>query len=265
MKQLTRILLLAVCLLMIIGTFPVGAIIPYSTYTYDIDGEYVESPHAYVPYETISSATIGLSGDPITEPYDMCVGTVLRKNIEKDEYYSEWDGMIYVTDAGSVPRVIAIQYDEETSEYSVKYVLSDFINNWGVPDAISSPRGVFATDKELYVCDSDNARILVFSTVDTDEYAEGDFIKIIDEPKSEVFPDNHIYTPIAVAVGTSGYIYVVSSTTYQGIISMNKDGKFTGFLGTQTQKLSLMDRVWRSLLPSRKSRHLQTFPSNSTT
>lgn len=48
-----------------------------------------------------------------------------------------------------------------------------------------------------------------------------------------------------MAVGTSGYIYVVSSTTYQGIISMNHEGKFTGFLGTQTQSMSLMDMIWR--------------------
>lgn len=46
MKKLKRVFLLAVCLLMIVSSIPVGAIIPYSTYTYDIDGNYVESPHA---------------------------------------------------------------------------------------------------------------------------------------------------------------------------------------------------------------------------
>lgn len=244
MKNLKRIILLAACLLMIVGSIPVGAIIPYSTYTYDIDGNYVESPHAYVPYETISSASIGLE-TPITEPYDFCVGSILKKDIEKDAYYSEWDGMLYISDGGENPRVIAVQYNFETCKYEYKYELTSFVNNWGVPDKISSPRGLCATDKELYVCDTDAARVLVFSTVDTDEYKAGEFIKIIEEPKSEVFPDDHIYKPIAVAVGTSGYIYVVSSTTYQGIISMNEDGEFTGFLGTQTQSMSLMDMIWR--------------------
>ena len=60
MKKLKRVFLLAACLLMIVSSIPVGAIIPYSTYTYDIDGNYVESPHAYVPYETISSASLGM-------------------------------------------------------------------------------------------------------------------------------------------------------------------------------------------------------------
>ena len=244
MKKLRSVFLLAVCILMIAGTIPAGAIIPYSTYTYDIDGNYVESPHAYVPYETISSSTLGLE-EPISEPYDFCVGSVLKKSVEEDEYYSEWDGMLYISDSGETPRVLAVRYDFETCKYSLEYELTTFVNNWGVPDSITTPRGLFATDSELYVCDTDAARILVFSTVDTDEYKKGDFIRIIEEPKSEVFPDNHIYKPVAVAVGTSGYIYVVSSTTYQGIISMNHDGEFTGFLGTQTQSMSLMDMIWR--------------------
>ena len=244
MKNIKRLFLLVFCLLLVAGSLPVGAIIPYATYTYDIDGNYVESPHAYVPYEVISTSTLGLE-DPITEPYDFCVGSNLVKDIENDVYNSEWDGMLYISDGGENPRVLAIRYDFETCKYSFEYELTSFVNNWGVPDSISTPRGLFATDTELYVCDTDAARILVFSTVDTDEYKRGDFIRIIEEPKSEVFPDDHIYKPIAVAVGTSGYIYVVSSTTYQGIISMNHEGKFTGFLGTQSNSMSLMDMVWR--------------------
>ena len=248
MKNLTRIILFAFCLLMIVGNVPVGAIIPYSSYTYDIDGNYVESPHAYVPYETINSASIGLDV-PIADPQDMCVGTVITKLTGKADYVSEWDGMIYISDNGNgeeaPPRVIAIEYDFDTYEYKVKYVLDTFVNNWGVPDRIATPKGLYAANDELYVCDPENKRILVFSTSDTEEYKTGEFKKIIAEPKSEVFPDDHIYKPVAVAVGTSGYIYVVSSTTYQGIISLNKDGEFTGFLGTQTQTIPLWDMIWR--------------------
>ena len=244
MKRITKMFLLVFCLILIVGSVPAGAIIPYSTYTYDIDGNYVESPHAYTPYETISSATIGLEV-PLAEPQDFCVGSILLKDVETDEYYTEWDGMLYISDGGELPRVVAVEYDFETGLYSVKYELTTFINDWGIPDSISSPRGLYATDKELYVCDPDNARIIVFAIKETEEYSVGDFVKIIREPKSEVFPEGHIYKPVAVAVGTSGYIYVISSTTYQGIISMNPDGEFTGFLGTQTQSMSLLDMIWR--------------------
>ena len=84
MKKLKRVFLLAVCLFMIVSSIPVGAIIPYSTYTYDIDGNYVESPHAYVPYETISSASLGLE-TPISEPYDFCIGKRFIKETGKDK------------------------------------------------------------------------------------------------------------------------------------------------------------------------------------
>ncbi len=246
MKNLKRIFLLAFCALLIVGSIPAGAIIPYSTYTYDIDGNYVESPHAYVPYETISSASIGLD-TPLAEPQDFCTGSIITRKTGSSDFTSEWDNMIYISDKGNgseVPaRVVAIEFDEETNTYHVKHEFSKFVNNWGVPDSISSPQGLYAANGELYVCDPDNKRILVFST---NEENFGEFIKIIAEPKSEVFPDDHIYKPVAVAVGTSGYIYVVSSTTYQGIISMNKDGEFTGFLGTQTQSIPLWDMIWRN-------------------
>ncbi len=257
MKKVNKLLLLVISLVMILGCMPVGAIIPYSSYTYDIDGNYVESPHAYVPYETISTLSLGLEV-PLNEPYDLCIGSTLTHDIEKDEYTSEWDGMLYISDGGENPRVLAIRYDEETCKYVYEYELRSFVNNWGVPDTITSPRGLYATDSELYVCDTDAARILVFATIDGEEYKRGDFIRIIEEPKSEVFPDDHIYKPIAVAVGTSGYIYVVSSTTYQGIISMNNEGKFTGFLGTQTQSISVMDMIWRRFQTAEQRRKSTT-------
>ncbi len=241
-KSLSRVLLLAMCFVMIAGTIPVHANIPYSTYTYDIDGNYVESPHAYVPYEVISSKSLGLDELPIANPYDMCTGraSYLKDNVKT--FY--WDRMIYISD-GDNARVLAIEFDDATNTFNYKYELKEFVNDWGVPDSIVSPRGLYATDEELYVCDTDNNRILVFATGSNEEYEEGEFIKIIAEPQSEVFPDDHIYKPVAVAVSASGYVYVVSSTTYQGIISINSEGQFAGFIGTQSQSLTVMEMIWR--------------------
>lgn len=220
MKHLTRIFLVALCLLMVFGALPASAIIPYSTYTYDIDGAYMESPHAYVPYEVIDSKTIDLKV-PLDDVRDLFVDT---------------KGNIYISDATN-KRIVVLNPD-----YTFAYEVRAFVNEWGVPDAIVSPNGIFATDKELYITDTDANRLLVFST-----QGEHEFIRTIAEPESDVFPENHIYKPIAVAVGKSGYIYVVSSTTYQGIIAMDGEGKFTGFLGTQTASVSVIDLMWRKL------------------
>lgn len=47
-KKLARIFFLTVCLLMILSV-SAGAIVPYTTYTYNVSGIQQNSPHAYVP------------------------------------------------------------------------------------------------------------------------------------------------------------------------------------------------------------------------
>lgn len=252
MKMLKRMLLLAVCMLMIFGSIPAQAIIPYATYTYDIEGNYVESPHAYVPYEVVTATSLGMK-DNLADPQDMCVGRVSYTDDEAQKNFA-WDGYIYISDTNSEqgkPRVIVVKYD--TDECHFKYVteITSFINEWGVPDNIMDPKGLYAVDGELYVCDSEGARILVFATkditIDGVDYKLGDFIRTIPEPKSEVISDNHIYRPVAVTVSASGYVYVVGAETHQGIISINSEGDFAGFIGTQSQSLSFFDTIWRKL------------------
>ncbi len=251
MKNIKRIILLAMCLVMCLGTIPAQAIIPYATYTYDIDGKYVESPHAYVPYEVITSATLGMEDEPITDPQDLCTGRVSYLDGETQKNYY-WDGYLYISDSNSEednPRVVIAKYDEEEAGFRYVTQITEFVNEWGVPDAIEDPQGLYAIDGELYVCDSSAARILVFATTDKEidgvSYKMGDFIKTIPEPHSEVISDNHIYRPLAVAVSGSGYVYVVGAETHQGIISINGEGEFAGFIGTQSQTLSFFDMIWR--------------------
>lgn len=120
-KNIFRIFLLAVCVVLVVGSLPAGAIIPYSTYTYDIDGEYVESPHAYVPYEVIDSKTIG-NGVTLTDPTDICV---------------DRQGNIYIAD-GKGQQVVVVD-----KEYNYLYTIGEFVNEWGVPDSLDTPASVF--------------------------------------------------------------------------------------------------------------------------
>ena len=246
MKNLKRIVLLIVCFVLTLGCMPVNAIIPYSTYTYDIDGQYMESPHAYVPYQVIDQEYLGVT---LANPTDFCV------DFEKFIYISDQD-----TETGSV--VIL------NEKFNVVATISTFTNEWGVPDKIISPAAVFVTPtraedyaegdealntKTLYVCDSTQNRILVFdvTNIDPDLTAEENAANIvynttIYQPESDVFAEGHIFRPIAVAVDKVGRVYSVGELTHQGIISMNTDGSFFGFLGAQTQKTSIMDIIWRA-------------------
>ncbi len=246
MKTLKRILLLIVCFVVMLGCMPVNAIIPYSTYTYDIDGKYMESPHAYVPYQVIDQEFLGVT---LANPTDFCV------DFEKFIYISDQD-----TESGSV--VIL------NEKFEVVATISNFTNEWGVPDKIISPAAVFVTPtraedytpgdealetKTLYVCDSTQNRILVFDVSDIDPALTPEENKdniiyntTVYQPESDVFAEGHIFRPIAVAVDKVGRVYSVGELTHQGIISMNSDGSFFGFLGAQTQKTSIIDIIWRT-------------------
>ena len=70
MNMLKRMFLLAACIMMIFSLVPAEANIPYATYTYDIEGTYVESPHAYVPYEIITATSLGMT-NKLEDPQDM--------------------------------------------------------------------------------------------------------------------------------------------------------------------------------------------------
>ncbi len=216
MKKLTKILALAACLILVLGCMPLGAITPYSTYTYSIDGFALMSPDAYVPDRQVDSAYMGLE-TPIDDPRDMVVDG--NKNI-------------YIADAANNRIVVLDRY------FKVKFTINEFINQNGVPDALKSPSGVFVTEDKIYVADTDNNRIVMFEL-------DGTFYKVIEEPDADVFPAGSIYKPVALAVDAYGRIYVVSSSTYMGVIAINEDGVFQGFIGAQKVTPDPLQIIWR--------------------
>ncbi len=216
MKKLTKIFALAACVILVLGCMPLGAITPYSTYTYSIDGFALMSPDAYVPDRQVDSAYMGLE-TPIDDPRDLVVDG--RKNI-------------YIADAANHRIVVLDRY------FKVKFTIDEFINQNGVPDALKSPSGVYVTDEKIYVADTDNNRIVMFEL-------DGTFYKVIREPDADVFPAGSIYKPVAIAVDEYGRIYVVSSTTYMGVIAINEDGVFQGFIGAQKVTVDPLQIIWR--------------------
>jgi len=147
-------------------------------------------------------------------------------------------GNIYIADGANNRIVLLDPY------FKVRDTISKFVNDQGVPDSLNTPSGVFVTNHEIFVADTENNRIVVFDL-------EGEFDRIIPAPSDEVFPENSIYKPIALAVDNiTGQIYVVSSTTYMGIISLNSSGEFQGFIGAQKVVYNILDIIWRNFQTS---------------
>lgn len=223
MKRISRIFSFVFCLVLLtgLGLELSAASAPYETYTYSIDGEALISPHAYTPSAAITS-------------YEMNLETSL--NAPQDIFVDD-NGKIYISDSGN-DRVVVCD-----SSFIFDFEISAFINENGVHDSLDDPRGLFVNEDTIYVCDWQNSRIVLFDL-------EGNFKEIIEAPTADVMGSDTVFRPVAVAVSDSGMIYVVSSTTYSGIIALNPDGSFQSFLGAQTTTVSLAVRIRRLLFPS---------------
>ena len=215
MKRIIKVFTVLSALIMVLPMV-VGAYYSYQTYTYDIDGNMMESPDAYVPSEVVDSASIGLA-TPMESPSDITVDN---------------DGNVYVADGGN-NRIIVMN-----NRLKLRFYIDEFVNEHGVNDALLNPQGVFVTDDLIYVCDTDNGRVVVFDK-------EGEYLYIVPEPVSDEITADDLYKPKAMAVDASGRMYIVSSTTPQGIIQIDADGTFRGFIGAQATTLSAWDIFWR--------------------
>ena len=209
-------IILAVLMLASFATVIVGASSAYQTYTYSIGGYALHSPDAYTADIVVDSEYMGLS-TPINAPNDLVTDD--KQNV-------------YIADTGNNRIVCLDRY------YKLKFTISSFVNTQGVSDSLTAPEGVFVSKDRIWVCDTGASRIVVFDR-------NGNFLKIIEAPESNLFGDNSLYKPVAIAVDQYNRLFVVSSTTYQGIIVMTEQGEFTGFIGAQAVTISAWEILWR--------------------
>lgn len=225
MKKFNKIVCTFFALLMVVSAFciPASAGSAYQTYVYDVYGDPLYSPDAYTAILTVDSSYMGLE-TPIKNPGDMLT----------DE-----SGNVYIADTDNSRIVVLDRY------YKLKFTISTFSNDQGVPDALAAPEGLFVSEpnekyptRMIWVCDTGSNRIVVFNE-------DGEFYKIIEEPESSLFDQDSVYKPVAIAVDAYNRLYVVSSTTYQGVIVMTDSGEFTGFIGAQAVSMSAWEIIWR--------------------
>ena len=233
-KNFYRVFLLLICAITVLMSIPFtsSAAEPYQTYTYSIEGEALYSPAAYSPVMTVDSKYMGLledKGIAIDDPTDL---------------FADKRGNVYIADKKHNRIIVTDKF------YKLKFIIDEFSNQYGAQDALREPQGVFVNDEFIYVCDTANSRIVVFDL-------DGGFVKIIPKPESNLFGKGATYKPVAMAVDQYGRIFVVSSSTYQGIIVITDDGTFTGFIGAQKVVYSPIDIIWRRFM-SEKQRKLST-------
>lgn len=226
-KKIISVVAVICCLVTILGSFCVNA----DSYTYSIDGEPMRSPDAYTAHRQVTSSDMGLGEVPLKYPTD----------IKTDS-----DGNVYIADPENDRIVVLDPY------YKLKFTISTFSNGNGVEgDSLDNCKGVFVWEgiepvgedgyiesKYIYVADTENKRIVIF-----DEF--GNYIRHLDQPSADIFEADESYTPKALAVSSSMRIYVVSSSTLQGVMALNNDGEFCGYIGATKATYSVFQIMWR--------------------
>ncbi len=221
MNKQSRILTLCVALLIVLGS--VGSFAAsYTSYTFGYDGIFRVSPDGYTPLQLVTSEYMGLSAS-LDAPTDIV---------------TDAEGNVYIADPNNSRIVILDQY------YKLKYELREFVNDQGIDDSLAGARGLCVTSDKIYVADTDKKRILAFKKFNP-ETRKCDFVARYEEPESDSFAEDDVYMPIAVAADDSGRMYVVSATTYEGIIALNQDGTFSGFVGAQKAVADPFELFWR--------------------
>ncbi len=201
-----------------LGTCAGAKELPYDTYTYDYRENVMLTPAAYVPNGRITGQTAGTTD--FKEPQDLCVAP---------------DGLVYVADTGN-NRIVVL--DEDMSQ-TVRII--DSFERDGEQDSFNAPYGVCVSENEqLYVADSNNKRVVVLTP-------EGEFVKIIDNPQSEVLEDDFDFVPLKVTVDYADRVYVIARNAFEGILVFENTGDFTGYFGTIDVKITLWEKFWRRL------------------
>ena len=162
MKNIIRAAAVAFAVLLALAP-AAGAYYSYKTYTYDINGDYMESPDAYVPSETVDSDSMGIT-PALENPTDMFVDD--KQNV-------------YIADSGN-NRVVVLN-----KRFKLRYYIEKFTNAQGIADSFNNPQGVFVTESNIYVCDTDNNRIVVFDR-------DAKFVRVVEKPIADEISSTEI-------------------------------------------------------------------------
>lgn len=229
-KRAFTSLLTGVILVTSLGMTAQAEELPYDTYNYDYRENVVMTPAAYVPTGSVTGQDLGIDG--FLEPQDLCVAP---------------NGEIYVADTKN-NRIVVLNH----SMNEVVRIIDSFTRD-GEADGFKMPQGVCVSENELlYVADTDNKRIVVLTP-------EGEFIKIIDNPQSEILEEGFDFTPLKVTVDYADRVYVIAKNAFEGILVFESNGQFTGYFGTIQVKITLWEKFWRKLASKEERSKQQLF------
>jgi hypothetical protein len=116
--------------------------------------------------------------------------------------------------------------------------VSSIPNDSNEKSILSKPLGLFVKDDLLYVCDSSNLRVAIFSATSFE------FVSEIVAPTDDIFLSTKTkFSPIRVAVDNSSRVLVIAANIFEGVMEFDKNGVFQRFYGTKQLTLGVFQAL----------------------
>ena len=204
--------------------------VPYASYTYDCDGNVVESGSVYSPMCVING--VGLNVGGFSGPADLF----------------ERDGYLYVLDSGN-SRIVKTDI---RGSFAKKIIPAES----GEEIDLTKATGIYVDAKErIFIADSGNNAVWVLN-------ADGAAEKKITKPDSEYFDKDIEFLPSRVIGDSVGNIYVQSTGIYDGLCIFDSEYQFTGFFGSEKVKTTsemLTSYFWKQFMTSEQKESMANY------
>lgn len=195
--------------------------VSYDSYTYNYWLNPVPSPHPFVPTEEVDGADLGIG--EFDNPSDL---------------FTSRDGTIYIADTNN-HRIVWFDQD---------FNLIGEINTFNSGDTFNTPQGIFVTEENhIYVADTENQRVVHF-----DE--NGTFIQEFNTPVTDLISSTTSFRPTKLAVDKAGRIYALAIGINSGVVEINPDGTFQGFMGATEVSVNPIEYIWRRYFATQEQR-----------
>ena len=204
--------------------------VPYASYTYDCDGNVVESGSVYSPMCVINGEGLNVGG--FSGPADLF----------------ERDGYLYVLDSGN-SRIVKTDI---RGSFAKKIIPAES----GEEIDLTKATGIYVDAKErIFIADSGNNAVWVLN-------ADGAAEKKITKPDSEYFDKDIEFLPSRVIGDSVGNIYVQSTGIYDGLCIFDSEYQFTGFFGSEKVKTTseiLTSYFWKQFMTSEQKESMANY------
>ncbi len=204
--------------------------VPYASYTYDCDGNVVESGSVYGPMCVINGEGLNVGG--FSGPADLF----------------ERDGYLYVLDSGN-SRIVKTDIRGSFAKEIIPAESGEEID-------LTKATGIYVDAKErIFIADSGNNAVWVLN-------ADGAAEKKITKPDSEYFDKDIEFLPSRVIGDSVGNIYVQSTGIYDGLCIFDSEYQFTGFFGSEKVKTTseiLTSYFWKQFMTSEQKESMANY------